>query len=195
MNTATQPGFLDSLRTSTAQSHTALEALPISVSIMKPDVTNAEYTLYLDLMYDIVKDAEENIFPLISNLIPNLEARNKTKQLEADLAFLGKDKSGYDKALSSKIENLTPAFALGIMYTVEGSSLGGRVILKNINGVLGHDAENGARYFSGYGGQTGSMWKSFIGHMTQYETENDAAQEIIAGANFAFDAIAAHFNR
>jgi len=195
MNTTTQPGFLDSLRTSTATSHTALEAMPVSVSIMKPDVTNAEYALYLDLMYDVVKDAEENIFPLIANVIPDLEARNKTQQLKADLAFLGKDKSGYHKALSSKIDTLTPAFALGIMYTVEGSSLGGRVILKNINGVLGHDAENGARYFSGYGGQTGSMWKSFLGQMMQYEAQNDAAQEIIAGANFAFDAIAAHFNR
>jgi len=193
-STATPPAFLDNLRNATAQLHTALEVLPVSVSILKPDVTNAQYAHYLSLMHDVVKDAEQNIFPILNTIIPDLEARNKSQYLEADLAFLDIKKQDYKKPLSSKTENLSPAFALGIMYTVEGSSLGGRVLLKNIQAALGHDAETGARYFSGYGGQTGSMWKAFLGCLTQYEADNNAAVDIIAGANFAFDAIAAHFS-
>lgn len=192
-NIQTAPLFLESLRTSTAQSHTALEALPVSASIMNPAVTNAQYAYYLALMHDVVKDAGENIFPLLSAIIPDLEARNKTAFIEQDLAFLGREKESYTKVLSSGIKNLTPAFALGIMYTVEGSSLGGRLILKNIHTALGHDAENGAQYFSGYGGQTGSMWKAFLANLTEFEAANNASAEIIAGANYAFDAIAAHF--
>jgi heme oxygenase (biliverdin-IX-beta and delta-forming) len=194
-NTQTATLFLESLRTSTASSHTALEALPVSVSIMNPAVTNAQYAHYLTLMHDVVKDVEENIFPLLQGIIPDLNNRSKSAHIEQDLAALGTDKDAYSKVLSSGINKLTPAFALGVMYTVEGSSLGGRVILKNIHAALGHDAENGASYFNGYGGQTGSMWKAFLAHLMRFEAETDTSAEIIAGANYAFDSIAAHFDK
>jgi heme oxygenase len=67
------------------------------------------------------------------------------------------------------------------------------VILKNITGALGHNADSGAAYFSGYGNKTGSHWKTFLDALLQFETENNAGEEIIAGANFAFEAIHAHF--
>jgi heme oxygenase (biliverdin-IX-beta and delta-forming) len=194
-NMQTAPLFLDNLRNATAQSHIALEALPVSASVINSAVTNAKYARYLELMHDVVKDAEANIFPLLSAIIPDLEARKKTALIEQDLAFLGHGKDGYTRVFSGKIHQLTPAFALGIMYTIEGSSLGGKIILKNINATLGHDQQNGAAFFSGYGGQTGSMWKAFLDNLMQYEAQNNAAEEIIAGANHAFDAIAAHFGK
>ncbi|MHA3787066.1 biliverdin-producing heme oxygenase [Flavobacterium hauense] len=194
MNTTTIPSFLDNLRTATSQSHINLEALPISASIMNPEVTNAEYALYLRLMYDVVKDAEDNIFPAIAAVITDLKERNKAYLLEKDLKALGNFTESSSKPVSSLLDNPSIAFALGIMYVIEGSSLGGRVILKNINAALGHDIENGAAYFGGYGGQTGSYWKNFLGMLTEYETENNNADEIIAGADYAFNAISRHFS-
>lgn len=191
--TLSAPVFLDKLRSATTQSHTALEALPVSVSIMSPNVTNAEYSLYLSLMLDVVKDAEENIFPVAHAAIPGLDVHPKAQFIKADLSALGYTKQQFYKPLTSKTKEISPAFALGVLYVIEGSSLGGRVILKNINTVLGHDAENGGSYFTGYGGQTGSHWKAFLGSLTEYESQHNAETEIIAGANFAFDAISAHF--
>ena len=193
--TLSAPTFLEKLRTATTESHTGLEALPVSVSIMNPAVTNKEYALYLGLMHDVVKDVEENIFPTVYNNIEGLDVHPKAQFIEADLKALGITKTGSLTPLSDKLDlaNLTPAFAFGVMYVIEGSSLGGRVILKNINTALGHDADSGGAYFSGYGGQTGSHWKAFLGALIQYETEHDNEDEIIAGANFAFDAISAHF--
>lgn len=194
MNTVITPSFLDNLRSTTAPSHTSLEALPISASIMNPKVTNSEYALYLDLMHDVVKDAEENIFPALANIVTDLKDRNKNHLLEQDLKTLGHTKKNTEaKPLSESLENPSKAFAMGIFYVIEGSSLGGRVILKNINAALGHDIENGASYFGGYAGQTGSYWKNFLGQLTQYEAENNNADEIIAGANYAFNAISSHF--
>lgn len=192
--TITIPSFLENLRSATAQSHTNLEALPISASIMDPQVSESEYTLYLDLMHDVVKDAEENIFPALSGIITDLADRNKSHLLEQDLKTLGHTKA-YTNAqpLSQSLINPSKAFAMGIFYVIEGSSLGGRVILKNINSALGHDIENGASYFGGYGGQTGSYWKNFMAQLTQYEAGNNAADEIIAGADYAFNAISTHF--
>lgn len=194
-DTISMPAFLNNLRTATSESHTALEALPVSESILKADVTDLDYTHYLNLMRDVVKDAEENIFPILNNVVTDLESRNKTHLIEADLNALGAVTETAEKPLSEGIDSLTVPFALGVLYVVEGSSLGGRVILKNINTVLGHDAENGAAYFSGYGGQTGSRWKAFLDVLVSYESANNAGDEIIAGANYAFDAINAHFSR
>lgn len=193
-NTTTSLSFLDNLRSATAHSHTNLEALPISASIMNPDVTNREYALYLNLMHDVVKDAEDNIFPALNTIVTDLSDRNKSHLLEQDLKTLGITKNGIAvKPLSNTQKLFSPAFALGIMYVIEGSSLGGRVILKNINAALGHDIDSGAAYFSGYGGQTGSYWKNFLGMLANYEAEHNNANEIIAGADYAFIAISEHF--
>ncbi len=190
---STAPEFLEKLRTATANSHTALESLPVSISIMSPNVTNKEYALYLNLMYDVVKDAEENIFPAAHTAIKSLDVHPKAQFIEADLEALGYNKKEFITPLSSKTSTLTPAFALGVMYVIEGSSLGGRVILKNINTVLGHDAHSGGSYFTGYGGQTGSHWKTFLASLIDFANLHNTEAEIIEGANFAFDAISAHF--
>jgi len=193
--TPSTASFLENLRAATTNSHTALEALPVSMSIMNPAVTNNEYALYLTLMHDVVKDAEENIFPAVYKSVEGLDVHPKAQFIEADLKTLGTTKDTAATPLTKNLDltKLTPAFAFGVMYVIEGSSLGGRVILKNIHGALGHDADNGAAYFSGYGAQTGSHWKAFLGALTQYENSNNCEDEIIAGANFAFDAISAHF--
>lgn len=188
-------GFLERLRNATADSHTKLEALPVSMSIMNPDVTNNEYSLYLSLMQDVVWDAEQNVYPVLSTIINDLQARKKHHFINHDLQTLGVTQSADYSAPFSSSGPYSPAFSLGIMYVVEGSSLGGRVILKNIKAALGHDEDAGARYFAGYGGQTGSQWTHFLEMMTAYETEHDCAHEIIAGADFAFTAISGHFTQ
>ena len=187
--------FLDRLRSTTSQSHTNLEKLPLSLSIVNPAVTEKEYAHYLSLMHDLVKDAEVNIFPLLSDIVPDLGQRNKALIIEKDLNILGQSKSDYSRPLSVEAVGSTPAFALGIMYVIEGSTLGGRFILKNITEALGHTAEHGAAYFAGYGNATGSRWKSFLNMMVQYEEEHGREDDIIAGANYAFDAIHNHFTK
>lgn len=194
MNNTLNATFLERLRHATAQAHQDLENLPLSASIINPEVTNTQYATYLQLMHDVVYDTEQNVFPLLENIVPDLEARRKDHYITADLQQLNhKSNTSGNKPVTQELENISPAFALGIMYVVEGSSLGGRVILKNINAVLGHDAEKGASYFSGYGGQTGSHWKGFLGALTDFESQTGSGDAIIAGANHTFNAINAHF--
>lgn len=193
MNTTTTPSFLENLRSETAQSHIALEELPISKSITNPQVTKEDYVLYLDLMKDVIDDAEKNIFPITANIITDSSERLRNHLLDNDFKALGHTKANTDiKPLSSGITNLTPAFALGIFYVLEGSNLGGRVIFKNINAALGYDVESGASYFAGYGGTTGSHWRAFIEMLTRYEAANDNAEKIIAGADYCYNAISKH---
>lgn len=185
--------FLEKLRTTTAESHKSLEALPISMSIMNPKVSKQEYGLYLTLMYDVVNDIEANLFPQVSGIITDIEERKKTQLLENDLQYLDTPKSGFTFPVTGNKEEISLPFALGIVYVIEGSTLGGRVILKNISGVLGYDEANGAQYFSGYGNTTGSHWKNFLAQFSAYAASCGCEDEIIAGAEYAYNAIAGHF--
>lgn len=189
---STAPAFLQNLREYTTDLHTALEDLPISKSITSPDISTEEYSLYLKLMYDVVKDTEDNIYPLLQEIITDIDNRYKSSYLQQDLNNLKVNATSNITPVSNDLTDKSAAFALGIMYVVEGSSLGGRVILKNIQSVLGYDENNGARYFAGYGQTTGSSWKNFLAMMTEYQEQTGSEAQIIAGANYAFNAIAKH---
>ena len=112
--------FLNRLRTVTAPSHTHLESLPVSASILNPGVTIAEYAYYLSLMHDVIKDTEENIYPLLATTIPDIDDRRKAHLLQDDLAELGITKTNYKKVFTQNKPKLTIGFALGMMYVTEG---------------------------------------------------------------------------
>lgn len=185
--------FLSDLKTQTSDFHKKLEELPVSMSIMSPEMKVEDYTYYLSLMHDVHKDTEGLIFPFFSNLIDDLEQRKKKHLIENDLLFFNSNKTNAEKVFQT--EGISPAFALGILYVVEGSTLGGRFILKNVSKVLQLSGEDGVSYFNGYGEKTGSFWKYFLAFLSEYEQEHNCGEEIIGGAVFAFDSIYKHFDR
>lgn len=183
--------FLQQLRSGTNDSHKRLESLPISRSIVAESLTLHQYGSYLNLMHDVVRDTEAVVFPKISPIISDLPQRSKIVALKSDLQAIGFTLRQSGTALDRE---MSVAFALGVMYVVEGSSLGGRVILKNIEKTLGFSGENGAEYFHGYGNTTGSQWSKFLEMLTGYELAQGQSDQIIAGATFAFDAIHEHLS-
>ena len=187
--------FISRLRNQTAPAHEALEKLPISQTIVCADVRLEDYIGYLTLMADALHDSETHIFPLAEDLIPDLQERRKLPAILDDLTFHSVPKTHF-RPVFIPSEKPSAAFALGILYVMEGSVLGGRVILKNLGKNLGlADDESGARYFYGYGAQTGTRWKSFMEWLAGYEAAHDCGEEIIAGANHAFASIHRHFSQ
>lgn len=186
--------FPEVLKENTLVPHQELENLPISRAIVSPDLTMAQYIDYLSVMHGIMLDVEENIAPRLKDIITDLPERNKAGLISNDLNALGINlPAETKKPFTDKNAEITPAFALGIMYVTEGSTLGGRFILKNIKDTLGYDEEGGASFFAGYGNKTGSMQKSFMQMLTQHQQQTGTDEEIIAGANFAFNAIKNQF--
>lgn len=59
----------------------------------------------------------------------------------------------------------TPSQALGALYVLEGATLGGQVIGRNLRAALGLDRSNGAAFFAGYGDETRQMWRLFSEHV------------------------------
>ncbi|MBQ0820868.1 biliverdin-producing heme oxygenase [Microvirga terrae] len=110
------------------------------------------------------------------------DSRRKTDLLARDLEALGL-KSG-DIIRLPQCRPLMPLPApeavLGSMYVVEGSTLGGAIIARQVEHRLGFTADTGCAYFRSYGRHVAAMWKSF-GAMLQ-EASSPEADDLIVGA-------------
>jgi heme oxygenase len=187
--------FLTNLRAATAAQHKKLEANPLSISLMSPDVTIASYVRYLALMGEVVSFTEKAIFPAVMDIIPDLGSRHKLLHIHDDLHTLDDKKAAINMPLFYPVDqNMSVPFALGYMYVIEGSTLGGRIILKHAQDKLNLTEKTGGSFFAGYGADTGLRWKSFLSALTKYAVATDTEKEIIHGAQHAFDAIDRYFN-
>lgn len=115
--------------------------------------------------------------------------RRKTPLLEKDLEALG---------VLEKVKTQVPLWdglpdvsslskAFGSIYVMEGATLGGQVITRHLKQDFGLTPENGAAFFSSYGTQVGSMWKSFKEILTAYAEKNGDDAQIIEAARETFD--------
>lgn len=194
--TVTDPKILlHQLKDATRHSHTRLEANEMSATLMSPGVTAQHYVKYLAYMQPIVQWTEEHVYPDLAHIVPGIDARLKSTAIEQDLAVL----SG---VLSiPPVPVYMPAipvgdvpFALGMMYVMEGATLGGQVIQRHLRSVPQLAQLDAFAYFSGYGEETGRRWKEFLAALTGYAIENNCMPAIIAGSIYAFETIEDHFS-
>jgi len=93
----------------------------------------------------------------------NFSSRRKTEKLRGDLADLGI--SSTHMAALPRCEDLpavnNPAQALGCLYVLEGATLGGQIIARELRTRFGLHENHGASFFNGYGSETGRMWREF----------------------------------
>lgn len=105
--------------------------------------------------------------------------RRRLSKLDADLARLGLDRAAIEALPGPPAAGLEARpEAMGALYVLEGSTLGGTVIGRQIERVHGFDATNGCAYYRGHGRATGPMWSAF---RQELETlAGDAAAEAAA---------------
>lgn len=91
------------------------------------------------------------------------ESRCKTGLLVKDLLALGLgDKEIIGLPQCDPLMALpSSAAVLGSMYVLEGSTLGGAIIAREVERRLGLGRETGCAYFRSYGRETAAMWKQF----------------------------------
>ncbi len=114
----------------------------------------------------------------------DFDRRRKLPRLQADLAILGTP-HGEDCPFVPQPANWSEA--LGVLYVLEGASLGGRVISRLLERTLALSAESGAAFFSGYGAATGAMWTSFCDALARYSPGPDP--RIVGSAVTTFRAL------
>jgi len=108
----------------------------------------------------------------------------KADWIAEDLCYLGCAPRGdpIDVALDGRLD------ALGSLYVIEGSMLGGRYIGKRAAQALGVSPWRGARFFHGYGELARSMWKEFVCDLNSVPATGSPADRVEASSCRAFQA-------
>lgn len=124
------------------------------------------------------------------------QRRRKVELLERDLGFLGITRAEIDRLpLCDPIVPMrTPAEALGSMYVMEGSTLGGIIIARQVERSLGLGRRNGCRYFRCYGDDTGPMWTNFRAELLARCGPDDEGV-VIATAQRTFEVLGSWLTR
>ena len=89
----------------------------------------------------------------------DLEERKRMRWLAEDLSALAADIARPPQLMVAP-ENLFEA--LGALYVLEGSTLGGQVVLEQATALQGISCLRGARFLYGHGQRTGRLWRDFL---------------------------------
>jgi heme oxygenase len=117
----------------------------------------------------------------------DIAKRRKSNWLVQDLRALGHSGSSLSRIPACPLPPVVPrATAFGWLYTLEGATLGGRVILREAQRRLGVSEDWAGRFFWGYGPQTAAAWRAFTAVLNTIEPDSPAADAVIEGAEDMF---------
>ncbi len=127
------------------------------VSMIRGIRTKQDYVNFLKLMYGYYSALEDRVQDYVSDL--EIGKRRKAERLLEDINYFESSSEG---AVCQELPPITShAEALGAMYVMEGSTMGGKIIAKMIEGQAGINGPSGFSFFNGYGEETGKMWEEF----------------------------------
>ncbi len=121
--------------------------------------------------------------------------RAKLGWLEADLMVLGMNAgtiAGLPRAAA--LPRVTDRLdAMGMLYVMEGASLGGQIISRRLTADLGVTADQGGRFFSSYGRQVGPRWRDYLLALERFADDQAASARIEACALATFESFLSWF--
>lgn len=176
------------LKIETKPHHEETERISYGDKIMSGALTLDEYKTLIIKNY-LLHEYMENVIAEsgLVNDVPSLEFdnRRKTASLINDLKLLGITiPSNYPARLKPK----SKAEALGMMYVVEGATLGGAYILKALKrnpNIVGQVPE--FNYYGVYGEEIGPKWKTFQQVLIDQVNTTALEDEAIEAAKKSFD--------
>jgi len=181
--------IIKALREKTRPHHQAIERNRLLTELLRPTLTRDVYTEVLARFYGFLKPLEELLLQngVEAGLEALLKDRLKTDLLEGDLGQMGVDVDALRRIpLCSELPACDrPSKCMGILYVLEGSTLGGQMIAAAVKNSLGIDTGSGAAYFNGYGTSTRTMWEGTCRLLEKYDqgTETERAETVAAAAD------------
>ena len=170
------------LKTATTVAHESLER---ELDLLRPSLTLAEYVELLECFYGFWSPWEALAGRILS---PDFfDPRRKVALLEQDLRRFGRNPQAVLRALPKpELPVLrTRDAALGSMYVIEGSTLGGQLLSRHFEKAFGFSNGEGDSFFRSYGPETGRMWRQF-GETLKSVSSPEGEQQAVSAANDTF---------
>lgn len=183
--------ILQRLRAETRAQHEALEGL---LPFGRPELALPIYATALARFWGFYatweQEAALHAAPLLGAV---LRERRKLPLLEADLRFLQINHFDLPRLDPGALPPFHEAEGtlLGSMYVIEGSTLGGQLISRELERSSGFHSGLGYSFFRSYGKAVGQQWKVFTALLEAASRDEEAA--IIEGASATFSAFAKWF--
>jgi heme oxygenase len=163
------------------------EALETKLRFLLSDELSLErYAAVQKKFYGFYRPIEARLFAILgsddSDL--NLQQRLKLPLIVGDLACLAVAPDACAKLpCCESLPHLeTASEALGCLYVLEGSTLGGKIIAAHLKRVLFLDERRGCSFFNSYGADVGRMWSSFLALLTRRCEKQGEADVVVHSA-------------
>ncbi len=152
------------LRAATADAHRRLDAHALLADVLHGEDGRAAYHLMLRAYAPLHARIDAAIVASAHLLPPGFDWRGRLKSdwLRRDLACLGLQPLP-EAIMPAPPEPDGPAALVGLLYPVEGSTLGGRMIATRLRQRFAIDETNGGRFLAGYRGDTNRSWQAVCG--------------------------------
>lgn len=187
--------LLQRLKTETRPHHERTEA---AVRLMDPGLTPGDYRRHLEALHGFYVPLEAELAARLTDTLPSLRAHERWKVplLERDLRALGHDASSLGRLPRCALLPALPGVpeALGCFYVLEGSTLGGQLILRHLKRHFADVPAGDFAFFQAYGEEVGPMWRAFGQAVTEAATRaasDDFDARVVKGAQDTFDAFGA----
>lgn len=170
----------EELKERTRQAHVELEKKLITR--IKRIATVTDYAELLEIMYGFYEPVQRAITPFL----PADRKRGRQSQnILRDLIDIGSPMSS-----SPQLCDVLPCVdgtpdAIGVLYVLEGSTLGGTIIASMIGKQLNIPVDNGFSFFNAYGERTKSMWEEFRSWLNENRDDQEK-ERIITAATETF---------
>jgi len=176
---------LERMRAALRPHHDAIER---TVALTGDEVTRDHYLDFIARMLGFVEPCEARLLGASGRPPGDLADRLKVPLLRRTLAALGAEEQVIaELPRATRLPSLDRwPDALGYLYVLEGSTLGGQVLLRHLGPRLGLSPAQVA-YLRTYDQAVGSMWKSFLAELERgLSASADAERAILETARRTF---------
>jgi heme oxygenase len=160
------------------------------------------YREHLERLHGLWAPLEAELARLLPVLPPELRASERWKLplLVKDLEALGHDAASLARLpRATRLPQLTGLpEALGCFYVLEGSTLGGQLILRHLQRHFAAASAGGFAFFRAYGEEVGPMWRAFgavVSGASAAAASEDFDARVVRAAQDTFDAFEAWLRR
>ena len=152
-------------------------------------ISISDYRWLLRRLYGFHRAFELSLAQMACDPSLDVEARARSALIADDLQALGLD--AVEIPALPLCPDLTPprdaAEALGALYVVEGSTLGGVQIARALQAVVAEPNGRGRRFYLGYGDRHGAMWRAFLERLESLADRPRDAAAAMRSAVSAFE--------
>ena len=170
------------------RTHEAHEAIERALALASPSAGRAEYARHVAALWGWMKPVEPVLWRGRWPAGIDAGARAmKTSWLETDIAAARADGLlGPHVEVSEPMESGSRAARFGQAYVIEGSMLGGAMLLRRLGSRL---APWPVRYLHGYGAEAGRYWRQFLAALEESVSAPGDVDEAADAAHETFCSI------